>query len=146
MMSSSSTVTLSQTGNSTACITSIAPSTWVIDSRVSDHMTENKHILSTLNSISSPFFVTLAYGSTSYTEGVGAAYVTPSLSLSSALYISKFLFNLLFVSRLTKFLNCSVTFFFPLIIMYFKNLERRRRLAHVMNVEVFMILREVLKR
>ena len=42
MSSSSSTATLAQTGNATACFTSSAPSTWLIDFRGSDHMTGNK--------------------------------------------------------------------------------------------------------
>ena len=54
---------------------------------------------------------TLADGSTSHIEGVGAANPIPSLFFSSVFYIPKFLFNLLSVSWLTKSLNCLVTFF-----------------------------------
>jgi len=86
MIPFSSTVALAQTGISIACFTFIAPSTWVIDSRASDHMTENKGLLSTLKYVSSLLTETLAYGSTSYTEGVGATNVTPSLPLFYSLY------------------------------------------------------------
>jgi len=72
--------------------------TWVIYPGASDHMTENKSIQSTLNSISLLLPVTLADGYTSYTEGVGTANDIPSLSLSSVLYALKFPFNLLLVS------------------------------------------------
>ena len=106
MMLSSSTVTLAQIG---ACFTSAALNTWVINSEVSDYMTGNKNILSTMNSISSLFSVTLRNDSTCYTESVGIANATPSLSY--VLYIPKFSFNLLFGSRLTKSLNCSMTLF-----------------------------------
>ena len=57
-------------------------------------MTGNKVIIFTVNSVSSLLPVTLADGSTSYTEGVNAANATPSLSLSFVLYIPKFSFNL----------------------------------------------------
>ena len=102
MSSSSSTITLAQTSNSTACFTSIALSTQVIDSGASDYMIGNKGILSTLNSLFSLLFVTLADGFKSYIECVGVAKATPFLSLSSVLYIPKFSFNLLSVSRVTK--------------------------------------------
>jgi len=74
-------------------------------------MIGNKGILSNLNSIFSLLSVTLVDSFTSYTEGVGTINATPSLSISSILYISKFLSNLLPVSRLTKSLDCSLTFF-----------------------------------
>ena len=38
----SSTTTLVQTGNSTICLTSTAPCTWIVDSAAYDHMTGNK--------------------------------------------------------------------------------------------------------
>jgi len=59
MPSCSSIATLAQTSNSTACFTSAPPNTWVINSGASDHMTEDKNILSTL-SVSSLLPVTLA--------------------------------------------------------------------------------------
>ena len=73
-------------------------------------MTGKKDFLFTLNSASTLLPVTLEDDSTSYAEGVGATNATPSLPLSSVLYTPKFSFNLLYVSRLTKSLNCSVTF------------------------------------
>ena len=66
-------------------------STRVIDFGASDHMTGNKAILFTLNSVSSLFFVILTDGSTSYIKGLSAANTIPSLLLSYVLYIIKFL-------------------------------------------------------
>ena len=111
LMMSSSNVTLAQTSNFTVYFMYTAPNIWIINSGASNHMTENKGILFPLNSIFSLLLVTLAYGSTSYTESMGTVNATPSLSLSYVLYIPKFLFNLLFGSRLTKSLNCSITLF-----------------------------------
>ena len=50
-----------------------------------------------VDSVSKLLFVTLAHGSKSYIDGVGAANATPSLSLSFVLYIPNFSFNLLCV-------------------------------------------------
>ena len=71
MISSSSTITLPQTSNFIACFSSTVPSTYVIDSETSNHMTENKYILSTLNSVHPLLPVTLVDASTSYTENAG---------------------------------------------------------------------------
>jgi len=66
--------------------------------------------MSALLSVSSLLLVTLADGS-SYTKGVGTTNATHSLSLSSVVYVPKFPFNLLSVSRLIKSLNYSLAFF-----------------------------------
>jgi len=107
---SSSPATLAQIGKCSVYFTFTAPSTWVIKCGGSNHMIENKGILSTLISISS-LLVTLANGSTTYTEGAGIANATPSLLFSYVLYIPKFKFNLLSISQLTKSLNYSMTSF-----------------------------------
>ena len=41
----------------------------------------------------------------------GLVHTTPSLSLSSFLHVPSFTANLLSISRITRDLNCSVTFF-----------------------------------
>jgi len=128
MMLSSFTFTR-YTSKSNVCFTPISPNIWVIDSEASERITGNKDILSTLNSIFLLLLIILADGSTFYTEGVCTANAKLSLSLSFVLYIPKFSFNLLSVSELTNSLNYLVTFFY-----------------HCVSQEVFIILREVLKR
>lgn len=54
--------------------------------------------------------VTLADGSTTSVSGTGTVQPSSSLSLDSLLFIPCFPFNLMSVSKLTKTLNCSVTF------------------------------------
>ena len=92
------------------CLTQYVFHSWVIDSGASDHMTRDSGILSSL-SISCHAPVRLADGSTSLVGGVGCANLTPDLPFQSVLYMPKFSFNLLSVIKITKALNCSVTFY-----------------------------------
>ena len=112
LQTNSSIATLSQTGSSVACIASSHSSNhWVIDSGASDHMTGTPSILSGRQSLGKPSRVTLADGSTTNVTGLGFVHVTSSLTLDSVLQVPRFPLNLMSVSKLTKSLNCSVTFF-----------------------------------
>ena len=86
-------------------------SKWVIDSGATDHMSGNSTLLSNLKSHASPSYVTLADGTKSFVMGSGHVNLTPSLSVSSVLCLPKFSFNLLSVSKLTRALNCCISFF-----------------------------------
>ena len=110
MPSSSFTSTLAQKGNSITYFTSFSPYTGVIDSGA-DHMSGNKGILSSFDSNSFYPSVTLADDSLSFVQGIGSANTTHSLSLSSMLYVLKFSLNLVSINKITRFSNCSVTFF-----------------------------------
>ena len=54
--------------------------------------------------------VILASVSKILAKDVGQARPLPSLSLDSVLHVLDCFFNLIFVSKLIRFLNCSVTF------------------------------------
>ena len=53
----------------------------------------------------------MADGSTSCVLGSGTIHPTPLLTLTFVLSLSKFSFNLISVSKLTRTLNCSISFF-----------------------------------
>lgn len=92
-------------------------SKWVIDLIATDHMTCDKGILSPFKpykNLKNLLSVTLANGPTTSVIGSGTISPTSSLSLSSVLCLPNFSFNLLFVSQVTKALNCRVLFFFAL--------------------------------
>ena len=55
--------------------------------------------------------VTLVEGSTSCVLGSGTLHPTPLITLTYVLSLSRFSFNLIFVSKLTSTLNCSISFF-----------------------------------
>ncbi|KAH7845799.1 hypothetical protein Vadar_006185 [Vaccinium darrowii] len=112
LQANSSIATLSQTGSSVACIASSHSfNHWVIDSGASDHMTGTPSILSGRQSLGKPSRVTLADGSTTNVTGLGFVHVTSSLTLDSVLQVPRFPLNLMSVSKLTKSLNCLITFF-----------------------------------
>lgn len=108
--SSQSITALAESGNSNACLLS-SSNKWVVDSGATDHMTGNPTFFSMYQSHTSPTTVTLADGSTSAVLGSGTVNPTPSITLSSVLSLPKFAFNLVSVSKLTRTLNCSVSFF-----------------------------------
>lgn len=74
-------------------------------------MSSTSHLFSNLFFSESLPSVTLANGSTTAISGIGTIQPNPSFSLSSISNIPKFPFNLMSISKLTKHLNCSVTFF-----------------------------------
>ena len=102
---------IAESGNPNKCLVSSSSSEWVIDSGATDHMTGNSSIFSTFQSQSSPFTVTLAYGSHSCVLGSGTIVPTPSIPLISFLSLPNFSFNLMSVSKLTRALKCYISFF-----------------------------------
>ena len=87
-------------------------STWVIDSRTTDHMTCNSSSFTTFQSHPSTSTITLAYGSTSCVHGLETINLNPLITLTSILSLPQFSFNLIYVTKLTCILNCSISFFF----------------------------------
>ena len=106
---SAPSTSLAHKGTSTACFTSHTRP-WVIESVATDHLTGISTHFSTLESSSSLPPITLADGSSMPVEGKGTVQLSPSLSLSSVLFISRSPFNLMPVRKLTKELNACVSF------------------------------------
>ena len=93
---------------------------WVIDSRAIVHMTCNSDLFTMFQSYLSTSTVTLAYGSTSCVFGLGQFHVTSHITLTSVINLPQFYFNLIYVSKLTRTLNCSIAFIpnYCLVIAY----------------------------
>ena len=80
---------------------------WILDSGASDHLSGNKDLFSSLT-ITSPLpKITLANGTQTMAKGIGSACPLPSLPLTSVLYVSDSLFNLISIS--ITFSHSSVT-------------------------------------
>ena len=62
-------------------------------------------------SYKAPSQVTIANGSTCNIVGSGTVKATSSITLSSVLNLPKLAFNLISVSKLTRDLNCYISFF-----------------------------------
>ena len=86
-------------------------STWVINFGVIDHMTGDSILFTTFQSHPSTPTVTLAYGSTSCVLGPETIHLTPLITLTFVINLPQFSFNLIYVNKLTRTLNCSISFF-----------------------------------
>ncbi|RVW45616.1 Retrovirus-related Pol polyprotein from transposon RE2 [Vitis vinifera] len=109
--SQASIASVAQPGNASACLThtsSLGP--WILDSGASDHLSSNKDLFSSITTTSDLPTVTLANGSQTVAKGIGLALPLPSLPLTSVLYTPECPFNLISISKLTRTLNCSITF------------------------------------
>jgi hypothetical protein len=73
-----------------------------------------------------PHSVTLANGSLSTVAGFGQTHLNPDIELS-VLHVLGFPFNLLSISKITKALNCSVSFYPSLCI--FQDLKSKRMIG-----------------
>ncbi|RVW85983.1 Retrovirus-related Pol polyprotein from transposon RE1 [Vitis vinifera] len=76
----------------------------------SDHISGNKDLFSSITTTSTLPTVTLANGSQTMAKGFGFAHPLPSLPLHSVLYAPECPFNLISISKITRTLNCSITF------------------------------------
>ena len=109
--SQASVASVAQPGNASACLThtsSLGP--WILDSGASDHLSGNKDLFSSITTTSALPTITLANGSQTVAKGIGLALPLPSLPLTSVLYTPECPFNLISISKITRTLNCSITF------------------------------------
>ncbi|KAJ0951185.1 putative RNA-directed DNA polymerase [Helianthus annuus] len=84
---------------------------WVVDSGATEHTTYLNDILSNKRKDSHEVPVTIPNGDTIPVEGKGDYTLPGGTRIRGILHVPKFTCNLLSVSRLTKDLQCSVTFF-----------------------------------
>ena len=98
-------------GKPNTCLIS-SSSKWVIDFGVIYNMTGNSRLFTMFQLHPSTSTVTLANESTSCVLGLGTIHPTPLITLTSVLSLPQFSFNLIFVSKLTRTLNCSISLFF----------------------------------
>ncbi|RVX16620.1 Retrovirus-related Pol polyprotein from transposon RE2 [Vitis vinifera] len=80
------------------------------NSGASDHIYGNKDLFSSITTTSALPTITLVNGSQTVAKGIGLAHPLPSLPLTSVLYTPECSFNLISISKITRTLNCSITF------------------------------------
>ena len=105
----STTSSLAHQGNSIACMSSRS-STWILDSRATDHMTGMSDMFSSLQHSSSLSHITVANGTRATVSGIGTVIISPTITLSSVLYVPTCSFNLISIKKLIQDLHCSVVF------------------------------------
>ena len=108
---SASIAFVAQTDNVSPCL-SHSSGPWILDSRDSDHLSGKKDVFSSLTFTSPLHMVTLANGSQTIAKGIGSACPLPSLPLTFVIYVPDSHFNLIFIGKLTRDLNCLITFFY----------------------------------
>jgi hypothetical protein len=108
---STSTATLAWSGIASHCLLSSNCNSWIIDSSANEHMTGLATALSDYHLVDTPHNVTLGNGSLSTVAGSGHTHLSPDIKLLSVLHVPGFPFNLLSISKITKALNCSVSFY-----------------------------------
>ena len=87
-------------------------SSCVIDLGASAHMTGTPSTLSFLILTTAYPPLSIADGLSCSVKGYGSTKLTPSLTLHNVLYVPGFFTNLLFISTITRILNC-VAIFYP---------------------------------
>ena len=105
---SASISSIASTNASTCLSHSSGP--WILDSRASDHIYGDKDLFSSLT-ITSPLpMITLVNGSQTMAKGIGLTCPLPSIPLTSVIYVLDSPFNLISINKLTRGLNCLITF------------------------------------
>src|ERR1044072_7894907 len=105
---------LTMTGKNSNLLSLNALSTedsWIIDSGATDHMTPYISHLSSYSTLLGKHHITVANGSQTPVIGYGNVQLSPFLHLKHVLHVPKLSNNLLSIQKLTKDLNCAVTFF-----------------------------------
>ena len=114
----------------------------VIDFGTTDHMTGNSSLFTTFQPHPSTATVSLTYGSTSCVLGTGTIHPTPLIILTYVLSLPQFSFNLISVSKLTRTLNCSISFFpgycliWDLLTKWIIGRERESGGLYILEIEV----------
>ena len=83
---------------------------WIVDTGASDHVTGSMNVFEDYDKCKSKINVWVADGKMSPAVGKGTVCL-PNMILKLVLYVSKLTYNLFSVSKLTKDMNCVVTFF-----------------------------------
>ena len=98
-----------QTGTAFACLShSYEP--LILDSGASNHISGNKDLFSSLT-ITSPLpMITLANGSQTMAKGIGSTSPLPCIPITFVLYVHDPPFNMIYICKLTRDLNCLITF------------------------------------
>ena len=100
---------VAQTSNVSTCL-SHSSRPWILDYEASDHLSGNKDLFSSLTITSTLPMITLANGSQTMAKGIGSTCPLTFVPLTSVLYVLDCPFNLIFINKLTRDLNCLITF------------------------------------
>lgn len=89
----------------------LSPTTWIIDSGASDHMTSSTSSFTSYKSTPNAKPVKLPTGDVAPISHIGSVHLSNDLHVNDVLCVPNFQFNLLSVNKLTQSLNCAAIFF-----------------------------------
>jgi len=86
---------------------------WIIDTGATNHMISKIGMLNkeSVVEVKCPKPVSLPNGEVAYVTHTGSCHISPTIIVTDVFHIPEFKYNLLSVSKMTKELGCSVTFF-----------------------------------
>lgn len=87
------------------------PTSWIIDSGASDHITHHKDWLKDIRTNQNNNYVTITNGTSISIKNTNNIRLTDRFNLKDVLNVPSFNCNLIFVSRLLNDLTCSITFY-----------------------------------
>ena len=121
---SASISSVAQADNASACLSHSSRS-WILDYGVLDNLFGNKVIFSSLTFTSLLPMFTLANRSQTIAKGIGLACPLPSLPFTFVLYVHDSPFNLISINKLTRDLNCLITFSYNSVTLQDHNTRRK---------------------
>lgn len=112
---------------------------WIIDNGAFHHMTGMSSLFTSYHICFGKDKVRITDGFLSSIDDQGDIPTTSNLSLSFVLHVPNFTLNLLFISHITKNLNCRVTIF-PSYCVFQDTTAKKNGLGHEMMVFTFWTL------
>lgn len=94
---------------SSNCKQTFNMNTWIIDTGASDGMFHDVKSFKTLNSLRTPYLVTLATGHEISVSHIGTVVLADNLAITGILLVPSFHFNLVSIGKLTQQLSCKIT-------------------------------------
>lgn len=92
------------------------PSAWVLNSGVIDHMTYSSQCFFSYNPCSKDKKIKIVDGTLAIVASQGKFSLTSTLTLKFVLYVPKLSAILLVIHQITKYLNCTITFFHLIVL------------------------------
>jgi len=114
-----------------------SPSTWILDSGASDHVCPHLHCFTSLYKIQ-PISVSFPNGTTLISQYCGSIKFSEQFEINNVLFLPQFRISLIFISQLTKIVDCKLMFSCNSCVL--QDLHTQRTIGHVELISNLYIL------